>query len=72
MLVLTRKTNEEVVINGNIRVRVLGVNGSRIRLGIDAPAEVAVLRSELEDCPRHSRHHAADPVPVEELILAAG
>jgi carbon storage regulator len=47
MLVLTRKMNEEIVIDGRIRVRVLSVTGSRIRLGIEAPRSVAVQRSEL-------------------------
>ena len=48
MLVLTRKANEEIVINGNIRVRVLGVHRGRIRLGIEAPLEIPVRRSELD------------------------
>ncbi len=48
MLVLSRKLNEEIVIAGNVRVKVLEINGSSIRLGIEAPAQVPVLRSELE------------------------
>jgi carbon storage regulator len=71
MLVLTRKTNEEIVINGNIRVRVLGVHGGRIRLGIDAPAEIGVRRSELE--PGDFQREFTIPVGVDEAVtLAAG
>jgi carbon storage regulator len=71
MLVLTRKPNEEIVINGNIRVRVLGVHGGRIRLGIDAPTEIAVRRSELEygDVRRDS---AMAPEHPGAVTLAAG
>src|SRR5262249_4863486 len=47
MLVLTRKVGERLVIGGGITVQVLGVNGRRIRLGVEAPAEVAVRRDEL-------------------------
>jgi carbon storage regulator len=48
-LVLTRRTEESVVIGGNIIVTVLGVEGEKVKLGIDAPREVAILRSELLD-----------------------
>jgi carbon storage regulator len=47
MLVLSRYQNESVIIDGNIRVTVLEVRGDRIRLGIEAPPEVPVLREEL-------------------------
>ncbi len=47
MLVLTRKLNETIVIDGNIRVQVLEVRGGRVRLGIEAPAEVNIRRGEL-------------------------
>ena len=49
MLVLTRRTEESVVIGGNIVITVLGVEGEKVKLGIDAPREVTILRSELLD-----------------------
>jgi carbon storage regulator len=49
MLVLTRKPNEELIIGGNIRIKVLEIKGNRVRLGICAPDEVPVMRSELVD-----------------------
>jgi carbon storage regulator CsrA len=48
MLVLSRKINEEIVIDGSIRVQVLQVKGKTIRLGISAPADVKILRGELQ------------------------
>lgn len=47
MLVLSRKLNQKIRIGENIVVRVIGVKGNQVRLGIVAPAEVAVLREEI-------------------------
>ncbi len=54
MLVLTRKLNEKIVINGNITLTVLDISKGKIRLGIDAPREVAIYRQEIlpDDKPR--------------------
>ncbi len=50
MLVLSRKPGEEVVIGDNIRLTVMAVRGKQVRLGVTAPADVAILREEL--CPK--------------------
>lgn len=47
MLVLTRKVGEKIVIGGNIELTVLEIQGTRVRLGFEAPDSVRVLRSEL-------------------------
>ena len=47
MLVLTRKIGEAIVIDGGIAVRVLDAGAGRVRLGVEAPAEVLVLREEI-------------------------
>lgn len=47
MLVLSRKLNQEIRIGENIVVRVIGIKGNQVRLGIVAPSEVPVLREEL-------------------------
>jgi carbon storage regulator CsrA len=47
MLVLSRKVNEEIVIGDQIRITVVRVAGNRIRLGISAPENVTIQRSEL-------------------------
>lgn len=46
MLVLSRKTNERIVIDGCIEVIVLEVRGQRVKLGVGAPPEVGVSRPE--------------------------
>jgi carbon storage regulator len=47
MLVLSRKHQDTIVIDQRIRIKVLGIRGDRIRLGIEAPNEVIILRGEL-------------------------
>jgi carbon storage regulator len=47
MLVLTRKTAQEVVIDGCIRITIVAVEGDRVRIGINAPPEVRVDREEV-------------------------
>ena len=64
MLVLSRKENQELIIGDNIVVRVLRVEGGRVRLGIEAPAEVPIRREELA-----SRLPADNPRP--KLLVGA-
>ena len=47
MLVLTRKLQEKITIAGNITVTVLRVKGQTVRIGIEAPREIRVVRGEL-------------------------
>ena len=47
MLVLSRKTNESIVIDGNITVSVLRVDHDNVRLGIEAPLEIPIFRKEI-------------------------
>ena len=52
MLVLTRKIGERIVIDGQILIEVVAVQGSQVRLGIEAPPELVVLREELTEAGR--------------------
>ena len=49
MLVLSRKSTESIHIGDNVVVTVLEIRGNKVRIGIDAPKEIHVLRSELQD-----------------------
>lgn len=49
MLVLSRKIGESIQIAGGIRVTVTEVRGGRVRLSIEAPSDVRVLRKEVAD-----------------------
>ena len=57
MLVLSRKKNESIVIDGKITIEVLQVKGKGVRIGIKAPNDVHILRGELQ---RHKDEFAAE------------
>jgi carbon storage regulator len=66
MLVLTRKVGEEIVINENIRVTVVAVGRSKVRLGFTTPPEVTVLREEV-----YARQHDQPTVVAVPSSVAA-
>jgi carbon storage regulator len=68
MLVLTRRTGEEVVIGEHIRVRVTLVQGNRVRLGIIAPENVRVARAEVHEC---RMPHSAEAPALEHCTSIA-
>ncbi len=49
MLVLTRKVEQSLIIGGNIVVKILGVERDRVKIGIEAPDDVKILREEIVD-----------------------
>ena len=48
MLVLTRKSQEKIQIGENITITILRVKGQAVRVGIDAPRDIRVIRTELQ------------------------
>ena len=62
MLVLRRKAGEAIVLNQVIKIRVLGVEGDRVKLGIDAPPDVIVVREELLDDASNGRSTTLPPL----------
>jgi carbon storage regulator len=71
MLVLSRKVGESIVISGSIRITVVqSARNGRIRLGIEAPPEVIVLREELtKSCSKSSpsKNGKAEALPLAAL-----
>jgi carbon storage regulator CsrA len=53
MLVLSRRSGESIQIDSNIRVVVISVSKGRVKLGIEAPDHIRILRTEIEDCKTH-------------------
>jgi carbon storage regulator len=47
MLILTRRVGETIIIGDDISITVLGVKGNRVRIGINAPKDVSVHRTEI-------------------------
>jgi carbon storage regulator len=67
MLVLSRKKNESIVVNDTIVITVVEIRGDKVRLGIEAPREVAIHRSEVRDAIMRTE---APQDPVEEKATA--
>jgi carbon storage regulator len=61
MLILSRRPLEQIRIGDDIIVTVLAIHGCRVRVGIDAPKEMLILRSELNDL-------VADASPLQKWV----
>ena len=68
MLVLSRKTNESIMIGDFIEVRVVEVSGKVIKLGINAPKDITVHRKEVYEAIKNENLQAAPVVPKENII----
>ncbi len=66
MLVLTRKSGESVVIDGNIKLTVVQIAPGRVKIGIEAPSHVTIDRSEVA---ARKEADAAEPTAVVGNIL---
>jgi len=64
MLVLSRKLNEKIVIDGGIVVTVVRIDRNQIRLGIEAPAHVSVFREEIAGSARRGSSNKAMAVGI--------
>jgi carbon storage regulator len=60
LLILTRRVNESIVVGDQVTVTVVAVKGNQVRLGVDAPRDVAVHREEI-----YKRLQAEKAQPVE-------
>ena len=58
MLILTRKIGETILIGENISITVVEIRGRQVRLGIEAPTDILVLREEMK---LHGQDEAVDP-----------
>ena len=63
MLILTRKVGESLMVGDDITVTVLGVKGNQVRIGINAPRDVAVHREEIYNRIHDGSETAPEPTP---------
>ena len=76
MLILSRKLNESIIIDGRIIVKVLRIDKDTVKLGIQAPAELPVHREEIHEVIQKNKQAAANapkpPPPDDQKNKPAG
>lgn len=65
MLVITRKTGEGVTVGDNIRITVAEIGKDRVKLGIEAPGDVKIIRNELYYTEKFNMQAAMRKLPAE-------
>jgi len=71
MLILTRRVGETVMIGNEVTVTVLGVKGNQVRIGVNAPKDVAVHREEIYERIKREEDHDQEgrsPGPVARVV----
>ena len=70
MLVLTRKSNQSIMIGDDIEVSVLAIMGEKVRIGIQAPRDIPVFRKEVYlEIQEERVSEAGDPVEAVDAAL---
>ncbi len=69
MLVVTRKANESITISDNVEITVLEITKDKVKIGINAPKEVKIFRSELKTLRQRNEQSAhASGAAIEQLL----
>jgi len=68
MLILTRKKGESIIISGNIEIQIINIEDGKVKIGIEAPKEVSVFRSEvLENIKNENKNSVVEEDVLEKL-----
>lgn len=60
MLILSRNKGQKIMINDNIVLSVIEINGDQVRIGIEAPSNVTIYREEIYEAIKQQNQHAMD------------
>jgi carbon storage regulator CsrA len=67
MLVLARKIEESIIIGDNVSVKIISIDKGVVKLGIDAPREISIVRNELLQDVRKSNIAASKDVKIDKI-----
>ncbi len=70
MLVLKRKMDEEIIINSDIKIKILSVSDSQVKIGIEAPAEIEIFRGEVFEKVKANLATAAEKSTENIAVIA--
>ncbi|MGE5543438.1 MAG: carbon storage regulator CsrA [Bacillota bacterium] len=69
MLILTRKPDEAILIGEDIRITIVEIQGDKVKLGIEAPRELSVLREEIYKAVREENRQATlNPKGIADIV----
>ncbi|WP_145039843.1 carbon storage regulator CsrA [Paenibacillus sp. Y412MC10] len=60
MLILSRNKGQKIMINDNIVLSILEINGDQVRIGIEAPSNITIYREEIYEAIKEQNQHAVD------------
>jgi carbon storage regulator len=72
MLILSRKTNEKIMIGDDISISIIEIRGDQVRIGVDAPKSVKVFRQEVFDAIRAENKAAVQSVAILPVLNIEG
>ena len=67
MLVISRKLNEKIKIGENIEIYIISIDKNQVKIGIEAPKEVTILRGELIESIKEENKKAVKSINIENL-----
>jgi len=67
MLVISRKINEKIKIGNDIEITIVSIDKNQVKIGIEAPKNVTILRSELIDQITNENKKAAQKIDIDTL-----
>ena len=67
MLVISRKINEKIKIGENIEIYIISIDKNQVKLGIEAPKEITILRAELIENIKEENKKALKKIDIENL-----
>jgi len=68
MLILTRKKEESIIINGNIEIQIIAIEEGKVKIGINAPKDIEIFRSEVFEKIQSENKEAAHPANKIKIL----